>query len=149
MSGELGLCKSMYIYKMVLYSSQKTWTCSMLFFILFLNISLETWTQRVWHEIYKMHRVLKQCEYDNNNRWLVWVSVSEFNSLVAVMFCFCFGCLQKIVHTVLDNCLPGRLRQIGSATFRLVNILVQPHRHVVLLQPRLQSKEHGRQKTPI
>ena len=49
-----------------------------------LNISVETWTQRVWHQVYKMYRVLKQCEY-HNNQWLVWVWVGEFKSLVAVI----------------------------------------------------------------
>ena len=88
------VCNSMCIYKMLLCSSQKTWTCSMLiYYILCLNISLETWTQIVWHQVYNMHRVLKQCEnttitnnnnndnnYNNNNndnnQWLVWVWVS-------------------------------------------------------------------------
>ena len=90
MSGGLrySVWKSMFICKMSLYSSQKTLTCSIsIFHKMFLNFSLETWTQRVWHQVYKMHRVLKQCEYyNNNNQLLVWVRASGLNSLVAQWF---------------------------------------------------------------
>ena len=86
--------KSMFIYKMLLYISQKTWACSM-----FLNISLEIWTQRVWHQVYKMHRVL------NNANIIIIISdwyVCEFNSLATVMFWFVLGvcktqCTQCII----------------------------------------------------
>ena len=48
-------------------------------------------------QVYKKHCVLKQYEYHNDNQWLVCVWVSE---LVAVMFSFCFGCLQNTVPLV-------------------------------------------------
>ena len=75
-------------------------------YIMFLNISLVTWTQRVWHQVYKMHND------NNNNQWLVCVSEWVFNSLVAVMFGFCFGCLQNIVHPVY-NCAKSVLQHLG------------------------------------
>ena len=62
-----------------------------------LDISLETRTQRVWYQVYNIHRVHKQCEYYNDNRSFVCESMSEFNSLVAVMLWFGFGCLQNVV----------------------------------------------------
>ena len=53
----------------------------------------------VFDEFWKItHLSFKQSEYYNNNYWLVCVWVSEFNSLVAGMYWFCFGCLQNIVR---------------------------------------------------
>ena len=67
------VCKSAFIYTMLLYSSQKAGTYSILTYIMSLNISLDTWTRRVWHRAYKMQGVLKAMCYDYNKR-LEWVS---------------------------------------------------------------------------
>ena len=62
----------------------------------------------------------------NNDHWSQW-SVG-----------FVLGVYKHSVPSV-------QLRKIGSATFRLINILVRPHRHVVLLQPCMQGKERSPQ----
>ena len=63
-------------------------------------------------------------------------------------------CLSFVLCVYKYSAPSEQLRQIGSATFRLINILVRPDRHVVFLQPLMQSKERSpqiyrAQKTPM